>query len=125
MKLRRPKPEEYTKLLEMHVHLKGEFPFPDFTQISSAYVVENNDGEVVGFGAVQPIYEAVVILDPSKSLPDRVEAIGMLQDIAELELRHEGVHQIHAFVQNNTFGNFLKRRLGFKKTKGSAMVKVI
>lgn len=125
MILRRPKPDEFEILQKMHIHLENQFKFPDFSLIQSAYVVEGENGEVIGFGAVQPIFEAVVVLDQSVSRNDRVKAAELLQGIAETELRSQGVTQIHAFVQDRKFVNFLRRRFGFKSTKGSAMVKVI
>lgn len=119
MILRRPKEEEFAKLRQIHAQQEGAFEFPDFNKLFTLYVVEH-EGELIGFGAVQQLFEAIMFLDKSKPVADRVEAIGLMQEQAEAEC--DG--QIHAFVQDDTFANFLKRRLGYKSTKGKALVKV-
>jgi hypothetical protein len=48
-----------------------------------------------------------------------------LIDEAEDELKSQGINQFHAFVQKKSFFNLLKKRFGFKETKGAALVKVI
>lgn len=124
MILRRPKLDELDKIRKLHEDLKDQFEFPDLNLISSMYVVVDED-EIIGFGAVQPIFESVVILNSKRSRDDRVTALTMLEDIAESELSSQGIHQLHAFVQDNKLVNFLKKRFKFKSTKGQALVKVI
>lgn len=122
MELRRPRMDELNKLRKMHESFKEQFKFPDFSLLSSVYVVVHN-GEIIGFGAVQPIFEAVIVLDQNKPVEERVQALDLLEQIAETELSSQEVNQIHAFVQSRIFENLLKNRFGYKETKGKAMVK--
>lgn len=119
MILRRPREDELEKLREIHSQQGTDYEFPDFKKLLTCYVVEH-EGEIIGFGGIQAIYEMVLFLDKEKPLPDRVEAVGLMQERAEDEC--DG--QVHAFVQHDSFANFLKRRLGYKNTKGKALVKV-
>lgn len=124
MRLRRPKSDELPRLHELHKSLSNQFPFPDLEFASSVYVVED-EGVIVGLGTLVPIFESTVVLDPSKSKAIRMEALQLLVNMAEYELKSQGINQYHAFVQNKSFFNLLKKRFGFKSTKGTALVKVL
>lgn len=124
MIIRRPKANELNKLIELHKQLEDQFEFPDLEFVCSLAVAEL-DGEIIGFGALQPIYECTLILNKEKPISTRFEAINKLKDFVEWELSNQGIKQYHAFVQDKKFFNFLKKRFGFKNTKGTALVKVI
>lgn len=124
MELRRPKPDELNQLRSIHEPFKDEFEFPDFTLLSSIYVAVEGE-EIIGFGAVQPIFEAVLVLDQRKSIDERLIALDLLENRAEVELKSQGIKQVHAFVQNDIFGNLLRNRFEYKNTKGKSLVKNI
>lgn len=122
MIIRRPKIDELEALRKLHEPFKDQFKFPDLNLISSIYVIISED-ELIGFGAIQPIFEAIIVLDQSKSIDERVMALDMLESRAELELKTQGIKQLHVFVQNNKFGNMLTNRFGYKPIKGKGLVK--
>jgi len=124
MILRRPRKDEFEKLVELHKQLEHEFPFPDLNIVSSLWVAVEDD-EIVGFGILQPIFESILVLDKTKSKTSRITALAELEERAEYELSSQGITQFHAFVQDKKFFNLLKKRFGFKTTKGIALVKVI
>lgn len=124
MNLRRPRADELSKLRAMHEPFKNQFKFPDLDLLSSIYVVVEED-EIIGFGAIQPIFEAIVILNQDKSKDERLMALEMLEARAEYEIQSQGITQLHAFVQDSSFFNLLKKRYGYVSTKGQSLVKVI
>lgn len=119
--IRRPLESELSILKQIHEPFKNEFKFPDPSLLSSIYVVLNSD-VIIGFGAIQPIFEAILVLKEDEPAKIRIEAAQILQLAAEEELHEVG--QVHAFVQNTKVANFLKKRFGYKPTKGKALVKV-
>lgn len=125
MELRRPKTEDLETLRKLHEPFKDQFKFPDFSLLSSIYVAVDEDDKILGFGSVQPIFEAVLVLDLSASVDERLLALDMLESRAEFELKTQGISQIHAFVQLPLFENLLKNRFEFKPTKGKALVKCL
>lgn len=124
MILRRPLVGELDKLHALHNDLSTQFPFPDIALVSSIYVVESHDN-IIGFGMLVPIFESIVVLDQKLAKEVRLVALRLLVTQAEKELKEQGINQYHAFVQVKSFYNLLKKRFGFKTTKGSALVKVI
>lgn len=125
MNIRRPTVEELPKLRGIHKAFQNEFKFPNLSLISSIYVIVNDKDEILGFGAIQPIFEAIVVLDQVKSVDERLLALDMLQARADFEMKSQGIDQLHVFVQNTQFGNLIKKRFGYKNTKGKSLVKVI
>lgn len=124
MIIRRPKVEDWQKLRDIHSPLQQQFSFPDFSKFSSIYVAVEND-EIIGFGALQPIYEAILVLDKEKSKSLRMIALNLLHDQAESELKDKGIDQLHIFVQDKKFLNYMKKRFNYIFTKGIALVKGI
>lgn len=124
MIIRRPLLDEFSVLRKLHQQLEVQFPFPDLTFASSIYVIEHED-KIIAFGTLVPIFESTVVLDNNQSKELRLEALQLLVNRAEFELKSQGITQYHAFVQVKSFYNLLKKRFGFKTTKGNALVKVI
>lgn len=124
MIIRRPHLDEIEALKQMHEPYSEEFKFPDIDRLESIYVIIQNE-VIIGFGALQPIYEGTVVLNKGIDRHSRLEALGLLQHRAEEEMIERGESQIHVFVQNKRFENLLKNRFGYKETKGNALVKVI
>ena len=123
--IRRPRPEELVKLRELHAQRENEFNFPEIELLSSLYVVTDNNDNIIGFGAVQPIFESVIVIDKTQSLADRVAVFEQLLNKAYEEMHEQGISQLHAFVQDTKFENFLIGRYGFVPTKGTALVKKV
>lgn len=124
MIIRRPRADELKILRELHKPFEDQFKFPDLNLISSIYVIVQDD-KIVGFGAVQPIFEAVIVLDQNRSVDERLIALDMLESRAEFELKTQGIRHLHAFVQDELFGNLLKNRYEFKNTVGKSLVKAL
>ncbi len=124
MIIRRPKVTEWQKLRDIHASLQGQFIFPDFSDISSVFVAVE-DEEIIGFGALLPIYEAVLVLDQTKDRSVRAKALSLLHDKGNEELKAKGVNQMHIFVQNKSFLNYMKKRFNYIYTKGTALVRKV
>jgi hypothetical protein len=120
--IRRPREDEIPILKEIHKQFEDEFEFPDPDTLATIYVVLDGD-DIVGFGAIQHIFEAVLVLDQSKPREMRVEAIAMLQQKGEEDLKD--MDQLHAFVQSVKVENLLKNKFGYKNTRGRSLVKII
>lgn len=122
--IRRPRIEEIEALKQIHEPYSEEFKFPNIDKLESIYVCVENE-IIVGFGALQLIYEATIVLNKDINMWNRLAALDLLQARAEDELRSMDVVHLHAFVQNKKFENLLRNRLGYISTKGNALVKVI
>jgi len=123
--IRRPRLDELDKLRELHEQRKEEFTFPEIDLLSSLYVITDDDDNIIGFGAIQPIFESVIVIDKSKSLSVKVNVFEQLLEKAHEEMKEQGITQLHAFVQDIKFENFLIGRYGFVPTVGVSLVKKV
>lgn len=113
--------EDLPEIHRIHeAHYNDEFKFPDLKQFHCIFVVEHN-GVIVTAGGVRPIAEGITFTD--KSLPTRckVKAMRMMLSAQLFTAGKFGYNQLHAFVQNQTYVDQLKRT-GFQQTVGEALV---
>ena len=115
--------EAVSKLWEKYY--KEEFSLPSlFPEIIEA-VIEDDWGEIVGFGVVKVFAEAVMILDKDRTTRERVETLDLLMDFAVDGVRAANLKQLHVFVSDGNFGNILKKHYEFKEPELKVLVKEI
>jgi|TARA_R110000824_G_scaffold4300_1_gene20592 hypothetical protein len=110
---------------DLHSTFYGdEFPFPSMTKTIQAMVVEDN-GQVQGFGVVKEISECIMVLDKSQGKLQRARLVDTLLPHAFTVAQEAGHDGVHAFVQDEYFARFLKRKFGFGNAKGQVLVRGI
>lgn len=116
-------PSDNEKLKKIHaLFYSEEFEFPNFLKnFLCAFVVEDDNGNIITAGGVRNIPELILITDKSKSVRDR--KLGLLEalQISNYVCKHWKHKHIHVFVQED---NWLKRllRSGFRKPKGQPVI---
>jgi hypothetical protein len=96
----------------------NQFEFPDFLKgYLCAFVVEDNDGDIINAGGVRSIAEVVVVTDLNKPVKERraglLETLNASRYIAD---RYQ-FDSLHAFVQNDIWRHQLLKH-GFQDCKG-------
>jgi hypothetical protein len=99
---------------------KDGFVLPDFSKAIRWVVIEDNDGKLVAFAALNSILESIMILDLERTDRVKHDALKSLITTAIFTAEVEGYDQIHAFVQGE-FAEKLKTHFSFKKCKGEAL----
>jgi hypothetical protein len=103
---------------------KDEFSFPDFvTNYLNAFVIMNERCELVSVVGIRSILECVVLTDKDKSSRDKYNTLKEGLDTVSVIAKLNNYHELHAFVQDETWKNALFKQ-GFKPTKGEALVVV-
>lgn len=115
MILRRPVAEDIPRIFE----IANRFDFILPKQFENAAVVQNH-GQVMAFGMMRAILEAVIITcgTPREILEETELLVGQgMVDAVEL-----GYKEIHAFVERDSFARLLTNKYGFKPPVGQALV---
>lgn len=102
---------------------KDDFIFPNFGKFLVAYLVEDNNGNVITGGGINLISEAVIFTDKSKNVNCRTNAIKELLDAGVYFSKKNGYDQIHASITDPNWCNFLENRFGFRPINGRMLVK--
>lgn len=116
--------DDIEQLRKIHEkHYSQEFDFPDFTTgFYGAFVITNGKGEIVTGGGVKPIAETILVTNKDFGIKERNEALLNVLNVSEFLCRKFGHEQLHVFIQNEKYRNLLMKRVGFKPTKGQALV---
>jgi len=115
--------EDTNELKEIHrKFFSQEFEFPDFfNNYLSSFVVTDTNNEILVGGGVRVIAEAVLITNKDFSPKKRREALLTTLQASMFTSNLRGFDQLHAFVQDERWLNHLER-IGFRKSKGQALV---
>jgi len=96
-------------------HHRGTFNRPNLSHVVSAAVMEANDGRIVGFGCLEAILEAVMIIDMDLSVAERIEVLRQLLNAAEFICRDKGFERFYMFPSDEIFADVLVNRFGMSK----------
>jgi N-acetylglutamate synthase-like GNAT family acetyltransferase len=115
MIIRKYKPEDAAQVDEIFDRChKGTFARPNLSHVVSAAVMEH-DGKIVGFGALEAILEAVMIIDLDLGVNERVEILRQLLDAARFITRDKGFERFYMFPSDEIFADVLVNRFGMSK----------
>lgn len=123
MLARRLNPSDIVELKRIHEKFfNKEFSIDDLfgNALSSLVVTDDNDKVIVG-GQVVLIAEARIITDKDVKVSERRRALLMMLNHFRHSASSKGFDQLHAFIQDDKWGEHLKR-YGFKETKGKSLV---
>jgi len=92
---------------------KDTFGRPDLSKVISSAIVEL-DGKIVGYGALETILEAMIIIDMDKSIDDRIAILNELIGAAKFISKDRKFKRFYMFPSGTQYQNFLKNRYDFK-----------
>jgi phosphoribosylformimino-5-aminoimidazole carboxamide ribonucleotide (ProFAR) isomerase len=123
MKTRALIPSDIPRLKEIHEEFfADQFSFPDFMNgFLAAFVVTDNDDNIIVGGGVRGIVESIIITDIDASRIKVGRALVEAFRASKYICQKFGQPHLHAFVQNYSYEQHLRIR-GFTSIKGSALV---
>lgn len=94
-------------------------------KLGKGSLVVLKDEVVIGAGFLRPILEAVMILDKTKSLRDKVVTLDMLMNAAVADAKDIGVDRIFAWTKDVGYDKSLQKHYGYEVMPGVSLVKRI
>lgn len=105
-------------------HHSSDFSVPDRSNSLIDAVVENKNGEVIGYGQVKLFAEAMLILDLNASQREKIQAIKSLMLEAFRGADMAGIKQMYAFIEDPDFALLIERHFGFSRIhKGELLLR--
>jgi len=102
-------------------HHAEDFGLPSL-QDSITHAVAHCGDEVIGFGMVARMVEAIMVLDLDLSKRDRAKMMRELMKVAIMDAKQAGFEYLHMFVSNPAFAQVLKKHYGAQACSGEALV---
>lgn len=123
MVIRAINPNDLPQLKLIHdKHFKDQFDFPNFlNNYLCAYLVEDDDGNIIVGGGVKTIAESVVITNMDLSVRERMMGLQNIQQINQYICNKFNYNELHAFVQNDDWAHHLTN-VGFNPVVGKCLV---
>lgn len=100
-------------------HYSGEGYDPINAAQAYADIVADKNGVLVAYGLNRLLSEAVMVLDHSLSMRDKIETLELLMKEAKSKCCHR---QLFVRVQDHRFGDILKKHFNFRESKGTLLV---
>lgn len=82
-----------------------------------------HEGNVVAYGIVKKMAEAILLVNPSVSRFLRAKAMRELMIVAETYSAKEDCQQLHCFVKDERLAKSLEHQFGFKLSKDIVLAK--
>ena len=124
MKIRTYKPEDADKIDEIYNRCHGHFALPDINHCVSMAVVEDDNGEIIAFGAFELIPELTLVLDNHVSKKIQVKALKELLEAGEFIAKINRFKQVNVFPDSTQYADILVKHFGFQPGK-PIMTKVV
>ena len=110
--------EDVKKLKELHArYFNHKLSYKHVT----GKLVAEIDGKPVAYGILIPTFEAIAVTDLSKPLEHRMESLDQLFYAAK-QIASGLSDNLIVHAENKLFSNTLRRRFGFEKLRGDALV---
>jgi len=102
-------------------YFREEFEFSYFSDLMASFVVVDDEDNIIIAGGVKPIAESILITNKDYNLTKIGRALMDAMEISSYIGRKFSFDQLHAFIQNESFGNHLIQH-GFRNTRGKSLV---
>jgi hypothetical protein len=114
MRIRKYKPEDAAAIDEIYerCHL-GTFSRPDLSLVIGAAVVENEDGKIIGFGCLEIILEATMIMDTDIAVKERIDALRALIETGQFAALSKKFERFYVFPSDLHFAEILRKHFKF------------
>lgn len=116
------KPEDTADVIR--INAQQDFRIKDRYSCIVDATVENN-GNIVAYGIVKNLAEAIVLVDLEKPKLTRMKAIRELMKVAMFGAARKGIPQLHCFVSDRALADLLIKHYGFVESKDIVLVKNI
>lgn len=105
--IRKITPNDMAKVREYHDKYYSEFAFPQFTQMEVAFIIEDEQEEIVMAGGVEAVGEAVLITNKEKSRIKIGKALVEAQRLSMFACKQVGIRDLYAFVKDDEYAEHL------------------
>jgi hypothetical protein len=117
-----PSDIDYVRII--HERDYPDLDFPNFYSLMSAFIIEDDNGEMIMAGGVEAIGEALLITDKTKSRIKIGKALVEAQRFAMFTCGLFNIRELHAFVTDQEYAKHLIQH-GFKKREETVLRMII
>lgn len=107
LKIRALDVKDVVKILDLHKKYYAQFEFPPFLNCLNAFVIEDEDDEIVMAGSVEKVAEVMLVTNKAKSEIKIGKALVEAQRCSMFTAQNFGIRDIYAFTDNDAYARHL------------------
>ncbi len=107
LKIRELLLNDLVEVKRLHDAYYSEFDFPPFSHMLSAFVIEDENREIVMAGGVEAVAEVSLVTNKEKSRIKIGKALVEAQRFSMFTCREVGIRDMYAFVKNEEYAQHL------------------
>jgi hypothetical protein len=115
MKIRPYKPSDAAIIDEIYSRSDRNFRLPDLYHCPKLAVIENDEGQVIGLGAIQMLPELVLVIDTDRPNREKVEALKGLMRLGIQLATADGFNEVYAFPDSKSYAGVLQKHFNFEE----------
>ena len=100
-------PEDIDKIRAIHERDYPDLDFPNFPALLSAFIIEDDDREIIMAGGVEALAEALLVTDKTKSRIKIGKALVEAQKVIVYTCNNYNIRELHAFTDNPNYARHL------------------
>lgn len=125
MRIRKYKPEDAGKVDEIYNRCHaGTFNLPNLNNTLDAAIVEI-DNKIAGFGCLEMMIEAVMIMDTDLTLRKRITVLKELFQVAKFRALDGGFTKYYMFPSDTNYMNLMIKHFKFEKCEPLLSVNLV
>lgn len=120
LKIRALQLDDIAKVRKIHERDYPDFDFPIFDALLTAFIIEDENNEIIMAGGVEPIGEALLVTDKTKNPFKIGRALVEAQRCAMYTCGRFNIRELHAFVTDPKYASHLIQH-GFEKREETVL----
>jgi len=107
LSIRALKPEDIELVRRLHDAYYSDYDFPKFECMMNAFIIEDENKELIMAGAVEKVGEAVLVTNKEKSRIKLGKALVEAQRCSMFTCKVNGIRDLYAFTHDNEYAKHL------------------
>ncbi len=114
---------DLTEIKRLHDAYYSELDFPEFSRLLNSFLVEDENGDIVTAGGIEPMAEGLLVSNKSMNRIKLGKALVIAQGAFLVTCERFGFKWLHAFTKNPDFVRHLLQH-GFETRNGDQVLRM-
>lgn len=123
MRTRELRIEDIAEIKQLHQRYYSELEFPNFLDLLCGFIIEDDNGDIIIAGGVEAIAETILVTNQEKSRIKIGRALIAAQGVSIYTCKKFGIHELHAFVNNDKYERHLMKH-GFSQRSRALSMRI-
>lgn len=116
-------PKDWDEVRKLHERYYDQFELPPFPSCLNAFIIEDENKEIVMAGAIEKVAEAMLVTNKAKSQVKIGKALVEAQRCSMFTCKVNGIRDLYAFVDMDVYARHLIKH-GFAESNRALKLRI-